>query len=226
MATLIRVDRNGTKYYEGEVSCPRCDGKGIYYIGVLNGKLLPSHVDYGVCFRCGGSGTVHGKWKEYTPEYEEKLNARRRAKWEAEEAERKAEEERQRAEKEAEEKRLAELEAQRQADIARSKAISQYVGQIGDKFNEKVTYAGSAYFTVRNFYGYGTDTMYIHKFRDAHSNLLVWKTSTNNMGHFDEKDQWIPIEEGTEITLKGTIKEHSEYKDEKQTFLTRCRIEK
>jgi hypothetical protein len=29
MAELIRVDRNGTKYYEGMIECDRCNGKGI-----------------------------------------------------------------------------------------------------------------------------------------------------------------------------------------------------
>ena len=80
MATLIRIDRNGTKYYEGLVDCDRCGGEGIYYIGVHNGKPLPSWVDNGVCFKCGGRGKVEGKWKEYTPEYEAKLATRRKAK--------------------------------------------------------------------------------------------------------------------------------------------------
>ena len=32
------------------------------------------------------------------------------------------------------------------------------------------------------------------------------------------------IDEGTEVVLKGSIKEHSEYDGQKQTVLTRCKV--
>lgn len=213
MSELIRIDRNGTKYYEGEIPCDRCEGKGIYYIGVENGRLVPSHVDQGVCFKCGGSGKMQGKWKEYTPEYAEKLEARRRAKAEAQakayaeeqaqrEAERKAKEEAERIERER-------AEAEERA----RKAISQHIGQVGDKIDLDVTLEKSAWFDVPSFRGFGTDTMHVYTFRDTQGNALVWKTS----GCLD-------IEEGQQVHLKGTIKAHDEYKDEKQTVLTRCKI--
>ena len=78
MANLIKIDRNGTKYYEGNVPCSRCGGEGLYFIGVCNGKPVPSPVDNGICFKCGGSGVEHSKWKEYTPEYQAKLDAKRK----------------------------------------------------------------------------------------------------------------------------------------------------
>lgn len=68
MRTLIKIDRNGTKYWD-ESTCPKCGGKGkIYYY---------SHVEGGICFKCGGSGVYHHKIIERTPEYEEKLRLRR-----------------------------------------------------------------------------------------------------------------------------------------------------
>ena len=71
MRTLIKVDRNGTKYWD-ESTCPKCGGEGkIYYY---------SHVEGGICFKCGGSGVYHHKIVERTPEYEEKLRLRRLAK--------------------------------------------------------------------------------------------------------------------------------------------------
>lgn len=214
MAELIKIDRNGTKYYEGEVECDRCQGKGIYYIGVCNGQLVPSHVDQGVCFKCGGSGKVSGKWKEYTPEYAEKLEAKRRAKAEARakeyadeqariEAERKAKEEAERLAKEAEE-----------AEIRAKKAISQHVGQVGDKLELDVVLEKNAFFTVPSFRGFGTDTMHIYTFRDEAGNAIIWKT---NKG--------LGIEKGSKVHLKGTIKTHDEYDEEKQTVLTRCKVE-
>lgn len=65
---LISVDRNGTKTYESDF-CPRCGGTGHLW-GY-------EHVDGGMCFKCGGSGRFTHRWREYTPEYAEKLASRR-----------------------------------------------------------------------------------------------------------------------------------------------------
>ena len=70
MANLIRIDKNGTKYYESNV-CPKCGGKGIL--------REYDYVDGGVCFLCGGSGQHYHKWVERTAEYEQKLAERRLA---------------------------------------------------------------------------------------------------------------------------------------------------
>ena len=157
---------------------------------------------------------MQGKYKVYTPEYEAKLEARRKAraeKWMQEhaeelakaEAERKAKEEAERLEREAEEKRIRE-----------QKAISQYVGEIGEKVDLDGILEKCAWFEIPSFRGFGTDTMHIYTFRDSQGNALIWKTSKG-----------LGIEDGEAVHIKGTIKEHSEYKDEKQTVLTRCRIE-
>jgi len=213
MAELIKIDRNGTKYYEGMIPCDRCDGKGIYFIGVCNGQLVPSWVDQGLCFKCGGAGKVKGKWKEYTPEYAEKLEARRRAKAEErakqyaeEQAQREAE---QKAKEEAERIERERLEAEEKA----RKAISQHIGQIGDKLDLEVILEKKAWFDVPSFRGYGRDTIHVYTFRDTNGNALVWKTSKG-----------LGIEEGKTVHLTGTIKDHNEYKDEKQTILTRCKV--
>lgn len=222
MARLIKVDRNGTKYYEGFIECDRCFGKGTYYIGVNNGHLVPSPVDGGTCFKCGGSGKVAGKWKEYTPEYEAKLEARRQAKAQQraeEEAKRQAEREaarlKEEAEKQAERERLEAIERA-------EKAKSQYIGSIGDKLDIKAVYVKSAWFEVQAFRGYGTQTMYIHTFKIG-DNVAIWKT-TAVLGKWGERGEWQAIEEGAEVQLKGTIKELGEYKGEKQTVLTRCKV--
>ena len=34
----------------------------------------------------------------------------------------------------------------------------------------------------------------------------------------------IEVEEGNSLKLKGTIKDHSEYNNQKQTVLTRCKV--
>lgn len=206
MATLIRIDRNGTKYYEGMVSCDRCGGAG----GADQWKETGWF-----CYKCGGTGRIHGKYKIYTPEYEAKLEARRKAraeKWEREhaeeiakaEAERKAKEEAERIAREAEEsKRLAQ------------KAISQCIGQVGDKIELDVTLEKRAWFEIPSFRGFGTEIKYIYTFRNAHGDAIVWKTSKG-----------LAIENGEAVHIKATIKDHGEYDDEKQTVITRCKVER
>lgn len=212
-ARLIKIDRNGSKHFEGEVVCDRCNGRGWFAIGVQNGQLLPSRVDNAVCWKCHGAGKVTGKWIERTPEYQAKLDAKREARqkaqreaWEAEQAKINAE----RAEREAREK--AEREAE-EARIKAEKAISQHVGNIGDKHEFNGVYVRSGSWEQKAFSGYGTTTMYIHTFKDGDGNVFTWKTQ-NGVG----------LESGENVIVKGTVKNHTEYKDEKQTELTRCKI--
>ena len=218
---LIKVDRNGTKYFAVDSPCQRCGGAGGADKWAYTGWK---------CYECGGSGQGRTEIiKEYTPEYEAKLEerrAKRRAKWEAEHAEEIAKREAERKAKE-EERRRAEEEAEkaRQEEEAR-KAKSQFVGTVGDKVELKVTFEKTAWFEIRSFAGFGTETMYIHTFRTEEGNAIVWKTTSNCLGDWDEEGNWIQTEAGQELTIKGIIKEHSEYRNEKQTVLTRCRIKK
>lgn len=202
-AKLIKIDRNGSKHFEGMIKCDRCGGSGIYVWGaIING--VPQYA--GTCFKCMGVGKVHSKWIERTPEYQAKLDAKRKAKWEAQQAKWEAEQ----AEREAKEK--AEQEA-KEAMIKAMKAISQYVGQIGDKVEIKGTYIRSGSWEQKSFSGWGTDTMYIHTFKDSDGNVFTWKTQKG-----------LSLNYGEMVNVKGTIKNHSEYKDEKQTELTRCKV--
>lgn len=215
---LIRIDRNGTKYYADD-TCQRCGGIGQraewYYTGLT-------------CYECGGTGhTTPRVEKVYTPEYAAILDARR-AEREAKklgypsaealklarmeeakirEAERKAQEEREEAERKAEEARIAEI-----------KAKSNYVGEIGEKITVTVTWEGSPYFERRSFSGFGTETCYIHRFRDPDGNLIIWKSLCG----FPLDD----VNNGETVVLSGTVKEHSEYKGEKQTLILRAKVKR
>lgn len=204
--TLIKIDRNGSKHYEGMVACDRCGGKGYYAIGVHNMQPVLSPHDGGVCWKCFGVGKVRGKWIERTPEYQAKLDAKRKAKREAEQAKIEAE----RAEREAKEK--AEREA-REAEIKAAKAISQYVGRIGDKIEVGGTYVRSGSWEQKSFRGWGTDTVFVHIFKDADGNVFTWRTQKG-----------LDMDWDTPVVVTGTVKNHSEYKDEKQTELTRCKV--
>ena len=97
MATLIKIDRNGSKHFEGMITCDRCQGRGWFATHVCNGQLVPSKIDQAVCWKCHGEGKVYGKWIERTPEYQAKLEAKRKAKQEARMAEETAKQEEQKA---------------------------------------------------------------------------------------------------------------------------------
>lgn len=84
---------------------------------------------------------------------------------------------------------------------------SEYVGIIGDKIQIEVIY--KKVFVYETQYGY----MKIHLFADAEGHQYKW-CSKNSLEQ----------EEGDTLQIKGTIKEHSEYNEIKQTVLTRCKV--
>lgn len=210
---LIRVDKNGTKYFAGVEACDRCGGAGRADKWQFTGSI---------CYKCGGTGTQPATWKEYTPEYEAKLEerrAKRKAKWleehkeELETQAKEADERRQR--EEAERKAREEAERLEQERIEAQKLKSKYVGEIGERITLEAVYEFTAWFERKSFAGYGMETVYIINFR-AGDDKLVWMTTKGIPQHLNEGDT---------IRLIGTVKEHKEYKGEKQTSLTRCRME-
>ena len=70
---LIKIDKNGTKYF-ADYRCTHCGGAG--------GADAWNHTGY-TCWECGGTGRRKTPkiYKEYTPEYEAKLNAQREKRW-------------------------------------------------------------------------------------------------------------------------------------------------
>lgn len=85
---------------------------------------------------------------------------------------------------------------------------SRWIGEVGQKITKKVTLK-KVYTFISSFTG---DLMGIYKFESKSGSVLIWKTT-------DRDD----LEEGNRYELTGTIKEHSEFRDEKQTVLTRCK---
>lgn len=94
---------------------------------------------------------------------------------------------------------------------------SQYVGAIGEKFSDwELTYNGS--FGFQSVYGY----THIIKFLDQNKNSIVWYSSKG----IESVINSINIKIGDKVNIKGTIKDHKEYKGEKQTLITRCKLTK
>lgn len=98
------------------------------------------------------------------------------------------------------------LEYQKKKELeAKGKANSQHVGIVGKREVFELTYVRHNSFET-NF-----GMMRIYNFMDDNGNTLVWKT-----GNFLE------LNVGDKIKLKATVKEHSVYRDENQTVITRC----
>lgn len=110
--------------------------------------------------------------------------------------------------------------AREHARIAQA-GVSKHVGTVGAKVSFMAT--------VNLIGGYETQYGYmkIYKFTDADGNVFVWKTTgsvgeerTDNFG----RDYFYKPENGESVKVSGTIKEHNEYRGEKQTVLTRCKV--
>lgn len=96
--------------------------------------------------------------------------------------------------------------------------VSKFVGQVKEKLNLTLTLVRT--FCFDNEYG----IIYIHKFVDINGNIFVWKTRNTLDWYNEETKEPRDAFVGNIIILKGTVKEHSEYRDEKQTILTRCKV--
>lgn len=102
-----------------------------------------------------------------------------------------------------------------------------YVGNIGQKITADVTVVGIYEWTNYSFSYYGS-IQRIYTMKDSDGNIFVWKTSScmsviigkNRNG----VDVWHSIGKNDKIQITGTVKDHSIYKDEEQTVLTRCKF--
>lgn len=70
-------------------------------------------------------------------------------------------------------------------------------------------------YEIPSYAGWGTDTVGINVFRDDAGNCFIWKSTS----------AFFNIAEGSQVRLRGTVKEHSDYKGTKQTILQRCKVD-
>lgn len=103
--------------------------------------------------------------------------------------------------------RKAEAEAKAKKEAQNSK----HVGSVGDRIQINVQSVKCLTSWVNTF-GYYPTTTYLYKIVDQEGNVFTWKTSN----FIDE--------ENLPKMIKGTVKEHSEFRGVKQTVLTRCKV--
>lgn len=98
-------------------------------------------------------------------------------------------------------------DAEKALKSERGEHVSEHVGQVGERREFNCTLVSS--FAFESGYGFYGDVNYIHKFVDENGDIIVWKTAT-----------WLDDQKKS-FRFKATIKEHSEYRDEKQTVVSR-----
>ena len=112
-------------------------------------------------------------------------------------------------------KDLTEVQAVLNSKIPTEEDPSQYVGQVGDRLDLVVTFKKRSTYDIPSYAGWGTDTVGINVFRDDAGNCFIWKSTS----------AFFNIAEGSKVRLRGTVKEHSDYKGTKQTILQRCKVD-
>lgn len=76
-------------------------------------------------------------------------------------------------------------------------------------------YIKSAGGTKKYFTEFETEAVGINVFRDDAGNCFIWKSTS----------AFFNIAEGSQVRLRGAVKEHSDYKGTKQTILQRCKVD-
>lgn len=98
-------------------------------------------------------------------------------------------------------KDLTEVQAVLNSKIPTEEDPSQYVGQVGERLDLVVTFKKRSTYEIPSYAGWGTDTVGINVFRDDAGNCFIWKSTS----------AFFSIAEGSQVRLRGTVKEHSDY---------------
>ena len=100
----------------------------------------------------------------------------------------------------------------------------EYYGNVGDKFERVLTFDKT--FGFEGAYGF----TYIHLFHDDENHVFAWSSSNGNYKvEYAKNVTWGGIEHleyevGHKYLIKGSIKDHREYRNVKQTVITRCKV--
>ena len=109
-----------------------------------------------------------------------------------------------------------------QRKLAEETSNSEFVGNVGDKLTIDIA-------TVKlvNIYDGYYGSTWRYQIVDAHGNVFMWDASSPMWDTVCVEDS--PkgdVIEGLPLQIKGTIKKHDEFRNIKQTWLTRCRVTK
>lgn len=96
---------------------------------------------------------------------------------------------------------------------------SEYVGEIGKRLEISLTLKGTRSWAIQDRFSYygGMVTQVMYLFEDTEGNVLIWKTT----GYGLDANKY---HDGDTLVIKGTVKDHKEYKGVKQTILQRVKV--
>ena len=124
-----------------------------------------------------------------------------------------------RDEDEVEAERKAEADAQAKRDAYMDGFRNgTYVGQPKERMDLNLTLVSERQFDGR----YGRTNCF--NFADEQGNCIVWFTQSALDAYDEESGQWVYAEVGDKVTMRATVKEHSEYRGIRQTVITRPQI--
>lgn len=112
--------------------------------------------------------------------------------------------------------------ARKRAEAKRAKQVEEFNNNrlaIAEKYGfnpeGKIYVVTGNTYEIPSYAGWGTDAVGINVFRDDAGNCFIWKSTS----------AFFNIAEGSQVRLRGTVKEHSDYKGTKQTILQRCKVD-
>lgn len=114
-----------------------------------------------------------------------------------------------------------ELERLAREKMYKDGCADDYFGNIGDKFEKELMFEKIIGF--EGFYGY----TYFLFFRDEDGHVFKWSSSNGSYKCWSSiscNDGYCEYEIGKKYLIKGSIKDHAEYKGVKQTVITRCKV--
>jgi hypothetical protein len=114
-----------------------------------------------------------------------------------------------------------ELERLAREKMYKAGCADDYFGNVGDKFEKELMFEKIIGFD--GYYGY----TYFVFFRDEEGHVFKWSTNKGTYQCWHKtngRDAYLEYEVGKKYLIKGSVKEHSEYKGIKQTVITRCKV--
>ena len=114
-----------------------------------------------------------------------------------------------------------ELERLAKEKMYKDSIKDEWFGNVGDKFEKELMFERIIGF--EGYYGY----TYFVFFRDEEGRVYKWSTGKGTYQCWHKtngRDAYLEYEVGKKYLIKGSVKEHDEYKGVKQTVITRCKI--
>ena len=114
-----------------------------------------------------------------------------------------------------------ELERLAKEKLYKAGCADDWFGTVGAKFEKELMFEKIIGF--EGYYGYS----YFIFFRDEEGHVFKWSSSNGSYRCWHKtsgRDAYLDYEVGKKYLIKGTIKEHDEYKGVKQTVITRCKV--